>query len=204
MQVAGSTSKAKVIALLFGSDNDDTRSVAWYLASAYDKLLARGKSLSIVYIAFDAHDPVTAMHDHLAKDYFVALHRDEAPLANKLWGELQLAALPSLVLYDGFSGRLITKHGQRVLREDPECVRFPWKPQTLDELLGDVLILKDGKETDRREVLAGKHVGLLFVAQWSKPSLQMIEKLYVTCASIRQRRSGSFGHASAFCCSGTS
>ena len=183
---------AKVIGLLFASNNDETRAFARVLADACVKLAARGKLLYIVCISLDADDAADWLCTHAMRGQFVMLPQDEAPVRNKLWAELQLTASPSLVLYDS-TGSVITKNGQKVLREDAECVKYPWKPQTLDELLGEELIQRDGKEVDRRDVLAGKHVGLLFVAQGSKPSLQMIEKLYVTYLSIRQRRSGSVG-----------
>ena len=182
---AGPPEAAKVIGLLFASTNAETVQCVERVAGACAKLLEHGKVFFIVYIPLDADDATAreAMPAH-----FVALPQRHAPLRDKVWSEQQLSSSPSLVLFDARGG-LITKNGMKVLREDPQCTRYPWIPQSLESLLGDVLIQRDGKEASRRDVLAGKHVGLLFVAQWSSPSLQMIEKLYGTFASIRQQRS---------------
>jgi alkanesulfonate monooxygenase SsuD/methylene tetrahydromethanopterin reductase-like flavin-dependent oxidoreductase (luciferase family) len=182
---AGPPAAAKVIGLLFASSNAETSHFVERVAGACTKLLEHGKVLYIIYIPLDADDATAraAMSAH-----FVVLPQVHAPLRDKVWSEQQLSSSPSLVLFDA-SGGLITKNGMKVLREDPQCTKYPWVPQSLESLLGDILIQRDGKEASRRDVLAGKHVGLLFVAQWSRPSLQMIEKLYRTFASIRQQRS---------------
>jgi hypothetical protein len=184
---AGVPASARVVGLFFASSNAETTAAAARVADVCAKTLARGQVLWVVYVSLDAEDAeaCAAMPD---SDMFVAL--TQPGVRDRLWADLKLTASPSLVLFEGDNGRLITKNGLRVIREDPEGVKYPWVPQTLDALLGDVLVQSSGREANRREVLAGKHVGLLFAAQWSQPSLKLLEKLYVAYKSIRQRRSG--------------
>ena len=183
--VAAVPTTARVVGLFFASSNAETSAAAARVADVCAKTLARGQVLWVVYILLDADDAAACA---AMPDVFVALA--QPGVRERLWADLQLTASPCLVLYEGDTGRLITKNGLRVIREDPEGVKYPWTPQTLDALLGDVLVQSSGREANRREVLAGKHVGLLFAAQWSAPSLKLVEKLYVAYKSIRQRRSG--------------
>jgi hypothetical protein len=182
---AGVPATARVVGLFFASSNAETMAAAARVADVCAKTLARGQVLWVVYISLDADDAAACA---AMPDVFVALA--QPGVRERLWADLQLTASPCLVLFEGDTGRLITKNGLRVIREDPEGVKYPWVPQTLDALLGDVLVQSSGREANRREVLAGKHVGLLFAAQWSAPSLKLVEKLYVAYKSIRQRRSG--------------
>ena len=175
---------ARVVGLFFASRNMETSAAAARVAEVCAKTLARGKVLHVVYVPLDDDDEARSA----MPDLFVAL--TQPGVRDRLWADLQLTASPSLVLFEGDTGRLITKNGMRVIREDPEGLKYPWVPQTLDALLGDTLVQGSGKQANRREALAGKHVGLLFAAQWSLPSLKLLEKLYVAYKSIRQRRSG--------------
>ena len=181
-------STAKVVGIFFASSNAETAEFASRLKATCSKLLGAGKLLYIVYVSLDTDNDdavCTAM-----PDLFVALPQSAKSVRDKLWLDLQLQASPSLVLYDGVTGHIITKNGKRVILDDPEGTTYPWVPQTLDALLGDVLIQNNGREACRRDVLEGKFVGLFFAAQWSAPSLKMLEKLYVTFQKIKARRTG--------------
>ena len=184
---AADVAQAKVMGLFFASNNAETAEATVRLVDSCIKMLAAGKMLHIVYISLDADDVAVRA---AMPDLFVALPDSACDVRDRLWVDLQLTGSPTLVLYEGTTGRIITKNGMRVIRDDPEGMKYPWIPQTLDELLGDVLILSSGREVNRREALAGKHVGLLFAAQWSKPSLMLLEKLHSTFKRIKQRRTG--------------
>lgn len=184
---AADVAHAKVMGLFFASNNAETAEAAVRLVDSCIKMLAAGKVLHIVYISLDADDVAVRA---AMPELFVALPNSARDVRDRLWVDLQLTASPTLVLYEGTTGRIITKNGMRVIRDDPEGVKYPWIPQTLDELLGDALILSSGLEVNRREVLAGKHVGLLFAAQWSRQSLMLLEKLHSTFTCIKQRRAG--------------
>lgn len=145
-------SSARVIGLLFASSNSETAEFSARLAETCRKTLATGKLVYVVYISLDADD--AAMRVQMP-DAFVALPQSEINVRDKLWVDLQLISSPSLVLFDGATGRLITKSGMNVVRDDPEGIKYPWVPQTLDTLLGDVLIQSNGKETSRRDTLGG-------------------------------------------------
>ena len=180
---------AKVIGILFASSNEETAECAARIADSYTKMLAAGKLLYVVYLTLDTD--IAAIREAMP-DAFLALQ--DKQVWEKLWVDLKLTASPTLVLYAGKTGQLITTNGMRTIREDPLGIHYPWIPQSLDDLLGDVLIQNSGAEANRREVLAGKHVGLLFAAQWSQPSLRLIEKLYITYKSIKKRRAGQPPH----------
>jgi nucleoredoxin len=136
-------SSARVIGLLFASSNAETAEFSARLAQTCQKTQEVGKLVYVVYIGLDADDAAVLVQ---MPDAFVALPQAECKdVRDKLWVDLQLTASPSLVLYDGVTGRLITKSGMKVVRDDPEGIKYPWVPQALDVLLGDVLTQGNGK-----------------------------------------------------------
>lgn len=177
---------ATVVGLFFASSNVETQDCAARVAEVCSKTNAVGKVLYVIYISLDADDATACA---MMPEQFVALPQaDGTNLQKRIWADLELKASPSLVLYQGATGQVITANGMRIIREDPDGLKFPWTPQSLHDLLGEVLIDRSGRQMSRRDVLAGKIVGLLFVAQWSAPSLRLLETLRGTFASIRQRR----------------
>lgn len=77
---------------------------------------------------------------------------------------------PSLILLNGRTGEIITKHGRERLLEDPTGLNFPWKPRPLHTVLSNIELLPGGK-SDRGEIihfqsLKGSIIGFYFSAHW--------------------------------------
>jgi len=111
---------------------------------------------------------------------WLALPFDEAggaPPRRKLVAkQLQVSALPTLVLVDAATGEVITTEGREGVEARP--AEFPFRPKGLDELLSAGVvpeILVDANTKDAATPFAASplatatHVGLYFSAHWCPP-----------------------------------
>jgi len=73
--------------------------------------------------------------------------------------------MPTLVLVEGSTGKLITASGRDCLSEDLDGVEFPWYPKSFDDVIKGT-ILNQEVEVNAKEVLSGKVKGLYFSAHW--------------------------------------
>jgi len=119
-----------VVGLYFGSSGTRACSV---FAAALDRVIRalqkRGKRLEVVLVSADKdrrafETYVNAMPPWLHSIPF------ESPCRLKAKRGLALKAAPSLVLFDGRTGDIITTQGVAAIREDPTGGRFPWTPTT--------------------------------------------------------------------------
>lgn len=78
----------------------------------------------------------------------------------------KIQGIPTLVFVSGADGSLINKEGRSVISQDPNGDNFPWKPETLVEIMsGCKFTNKEGKEISWDDC-KGKTVGLYFSAHW--------------------------------------
>ena len=84
---------------------------------------------------------------------------------NKLTKKFRIQGIPSLVLIDGITGKLISNDGRNNILDDPEGTSFPWYPKPLSDILQGELKL-ESKEIDCQQALHGKVKGLYFSAHW--------------------------------------
>lgn len=77
---------------------------------------------------------------------------------------------PSLILLNGGTGEIITKHGRERLLEDPTGINFPWKPRPLDVVLQNIdlhsLGTPDTPNATDFQSLKGSIIGFYFSAYW--------------------------------------
>ena len=108
-----------------------------------------------------AHSPTgsTSLHPrHVSRFH----SRVQAKLSKKF----KVSGIPTLVILDE-DGSVLNKDGRSAVG-DPE--KFPWKPPTLAEALGDVFIDKSDKVVRLSDLTAaGKNIGLYFSAHWCGP-----------------------------------
>ena len=78
-----------------------------------------------------------------------------------------MSGIPTLVLLDGGSGKVLTTDGRTIVMEDPEGKDFPWKPKKLNEAIPGKLVDKDGVETTW-SALNEDVIGIYFSAHWVK------------------------------------
>ncbi len=89
----------------------------------------------------------------------------------------QVSGIPTLIVLDGKTGKLITKDGRSIITDDPEGSDFPWSPKSLAEEMKDAeLQSKDGK-TSWNDVKKNV-VGLYFSAHWVR-GLCVLRPLYL-------------------------
>jgi len=79
--------------------------------------------------------------------------------------------IPSLIILDGKTGETITTDGRSACSEDPAGEKFPWRPPSFWEALGDEFL--DGTDGDTKSVeevkKSAKFIGLYFSAHWCPP-----------------------------------
>jgi len=137
------------------------------LAEAYNKIRANGKALEIIFVSSDKDEKAFA--EYHAEQPWLALPFDKRDVKASLSKKFKVQGIPSLVLLDAATGKTITKNGREAISSDTEGAKFPWKPLSLTEAMGDVLVKPDGTEVQRADALKGKYVGLYFSAHWCPP-----------------------------------
>merc|ERR1712187_375800 len=78
--------------------------------------------------------------------------------------------IPCLVIVDS-DGNLITKDGRSAVTEDPTGLEFPWKPQSLEDMLKSAkLVGKDDNVIENAyEHLKDRVFAFYFSAHWCPP-----------------------------------
>jgi len=84
--------------------------------------------------------------------------------------KFKVSGIPSFVILDGTTGETISTDGRSEVMSDPKGERFPWKPPTFFEALGDEFLSGDGETRTIDEVrTSAKYIGLYFSAHWCPP-----------------------------------
>jgi len=103
------------------------------LAESYTKMLANGKKWDIVFASSDQSEAEF-------KDYLGEMPWKAFPHGDKRKDELDelydVEGIPTLVVVDPKTGKVITKGGRDMIDSDPEGHEFPWHPKPLNELDG--------------------------------------------------------------------
>lgn len=94
---------------------------------------------------------------------WLALPFADREIKAKLSKKFKVQGIPMLVLLDG-DGNLITTDGRSAISSDPSGASFPWKPKSVNELLGDEFIGPSGPVP--RSAIEGKSIALYFSAHW--------------------------------------
>eukprot|EP00959_Pyramimonas_sp_CCMP1952_P226731 4740719-Pyramimonas_sp.AAC.1 len=86
------------------------------------------------------------------------------------------------VLLDG-EGKLLTKQGREAVA-NPE--KFPWKPKTISDLLGDELVKPTGEKISVQSLKdAGTYIALYFSAHWCGPCRGFTPELIKTYNTLK-------------------
>ena len=77
-----------------------------------------------------------------------------------------MTSLPSLVLLDSVTGRVISKNGRDLLLQDPGGRNFPWRPRPITQVFAGVsLVDPEGKSVDYQDLKDG-YKAIYFSAHW--------------------------------------
>jgi len=140
------------------------------LGEFYNSLKAT-KSFEIVFVSSDRDDAsFTEYYGEHAP--WCALPFEDRSRKEALSKQFKVQGIPALVLVDGTTGEVITTDARSSVAEDPEGVKFPWKPATLAETLasmGDLLTKKTGASAVPIASLAASPIFLYFSAHWCPP-----------------------------------
>jgi len=138
------------------------------LASAYtDHLKAKG--LEIVFVSSDRDE--ASFDSYYAEQPWLSLPYSARDLKAKLSKKYKVSGIPSFIVLDGETLETISTDGRSDVMEDPTGERFPWKPPTFWEALGDEFLSGTDGETVEVDELKGegKYIGLYFSAHWCPP-----------------------------------
>ena len=88
-------------------------------------------------------------------------------MQGKLSRKFKVTGIPTLVIINSETGKLITADGRAVVTDDPDGKDFPWYPETFLDIMkkGELLADNKGKKTQWDEVEGGT-VGVYFSAHW--------------------------------------
>lgn len=88
-------------------------------------------------------------------------------MQGKLSKHFKVGGIPTLVLLDGSSGRILNKNGRAIVNSDPEGNNFPWKAKKLHDILkGGEFINNAGEKKTFETDIKGKVLGIYFSAHW--------------------------------------
>ncbi|XP_033748719.1 nucleoredoxin-like isoform X2 [Pecten maximus] len=108
---------------------------------------------------------------------------------NQLSKTFKVGGIPTLVLLEVKTGKLITRNGRQKVGTDPDGIMFPWSPKTYREILNGDGVSEKYQETfvkgDYLEKLEGKVFGLYFSAQWSPPCRAFTSQLVTKYTELK-------------------
>merc|ERR1719152_823109 len=138
------------------------------LAGAYKSAL-KAKGLEIVFVSSDRDE--ASFDSYHGEMPWLAVPFAARDIKNKLSKKYKVRGIPSFVILDGTTGETISTDGRSEVMDDPTGEKFPWKPPTFFEALGDEFLSgSDGDTKSIDEVRAeSKYIGLYFSAHWCPP-----------------------------------
>jgi len=154
------------------------------LAEAYKEMVALGKAFEIIFVSSDREEP--AFKEYFAEQPWLALPYADRDLKNKLSAKFKVSGIPSLVILDGETGKIITMDGRSAITDDPKGENFPWYPPTIWEALGTEFIKSDGESVEIDMLKGeGKVIGIYFSAHWCPPCKSFTPMLAKTYKKLK-------------------
>jgi hypothetical protein len=79
--------------------------------------------------------------------------------------KFKVSGIPTLVLLDGSSGKVITADGRSIVTDDKEGKSFPWTPRKFVDIIPGVLERNQDEKCNWSDIQADV-IGLYFSAHW--------------------------------------
>lgn len=166
------------------------------LRSFYDEMkrTPRGDSFDMVFASWDEDERAYNEHKSNMPWRSLPFQGSNAEQGQERLGRqvhlariLRVRTIPTLVLLDGFDGRVITREGCHHVTQDPKGTKFPWRPRSLGSLLKqDKLVVAGGGTRDASE-LTGHITCLYFSANWCPPCKAFTPQLVDTYTRLKSR-----------------
>ena len=148
------------------------------LAAAYKDIKAADKPFEIIFISSDKDQQ--QFDSYFAEMPWLGLPFEQRDLKGKLSKKFKVNGIPSLVLLDAKTGKLISTDGRSAISKDPKGEKYPWTPPAPLEALGKTFV-GDGKDKS----IEGKYVGIYFSAHWCGPCRNFTPKLAETYKKLK-------------------
>ena len=103
------------------------------LVESYKKMKAAGKKLEVIFASGD--NSYREYEDYFSEMPWLALDHED-PRKDDLDAMFEVSGIPTLVVLDAKTGKVITKSGRAKVDADPEGAEFPWHEKPLNELDG--------------------------------------------------------------------
>jgi len=155
------------------------------LVKTYNAMKAAGKKFEVIFASSDRDQ--AAFDEYHGEMPWPAVPFADRTTKDALSKKYKVQGIPTLVIVDAKTGETITKDGRSAISSDPTGEAFPWKPKTLDEIMGSITTLngKDGATISKADALGGKTFGLYFSAHWCGPCRHFTPELVKTYNAMK-------------------
>lgn len=147
-------------------------------AETYAKLVGAGKPFQVVFVSSDRDEP--SFDEYRGEMPWLAMPYAQHTSKETLSKKFKVNGIPSLVVVDEH-GEVITSDGRNAVVRTPE--KFPWRPPSLAEVLGDSFTRNGQDGSESTEVTLAsvqsqkKNIGVYFSAHWCGPCRQFTPQL---------------------------
>uniref|UniRef100_UPI00398E41BA nucleoredoxin isoform X2 n=1 Tax=Pristiophorus japonicus TaxID=55135 RepID=UPI00398E41BA len=142
-----------------------------------------GDKLEVVFISSEEeHKP---WQEFVGQMPWLVLPFQDKERKVKLWSKYKVTNIPSLIFIEGSTGRIVSRNGQLIIRDDPLGSEFPWGPKSFAEVMAGFLIKNNGQMVDSSG-LDGSYVGVYFSAHWCPPCRSLTRVLVETYRKIKE------------------
>jgi nucleoredoxin len=94
-------------------------------------MLMRGTWRQVVLVSLDEEE--AKYKEYLSEMPWISVPLEDKKRRNLLMTEFEVRSLPTLLLLDE-DRKLITARGREFATKDPEGLKFPWRPEPLNEV----------------------------------------------------------------------
>ncbi|XP_063586776.1 nucleoredoxin-like [Penaeus indicus] len=181
----------RVIALYFSAHwCPPCRGFTPQLVAFYKHLKENTKhQLEVILVSSDQDE--ASFQDYFSDMPWLALPFAETKRKVRLSRQYRVSAIPSLVLLDSRSGRVITKSGREMVSSDPEALTFPWRPRALGDLLAATSLVDPQGQVVAYDAIKDAYKGLYFSAHWCPPCKAFTPQLISVYEKIKKKE-GNF------------
>lgn len=145
--------------------------------------------LEVILVSSDQDE--ASFQDYFSDMPWLALPFAETKRKVRLSRQYRVSAIPSLVLLDSRSGRVITKAGREMVSSDPEALTFPWRPRALGDLLAATSLVDPQGQVVAYDAIKDAYKGLYFSAHWCPPCKAFTPQLISVYEKIKKKE-GNF------------